>query len=137
MAQQHSQTEIDYKAFLRELLDRFRRSNMDDNVTLEQYADGGAEALKSMMSGKAWYTLEETAQYLGISQQQVRALLDAQQLPEQPAEDRPPGFHALDVSLYRAGSSQVGAKEDQVTPLPTPPEDPSQTWDPRRDLTPG
>jgi hypothetical protein len=136
MAHRSSPNEPDYKEFLKELLDRYQRAETHDDMTLERFAQAGAEALSALLSGKNGYTLEEAAESLGITLEQARGLIETQRSAGGQVQGA--RLHPLDVSLYRSkGSSRVGAKEDQVTPLPTPPEDPSQSWDPRRDLTPG
>jgi len=106
----------------------------------ERFAQAGAEAFATLASGKNWLSLEEVAAYLNTTPDEVRHLVETQHLAAQRDERTRLRFRHLDVELYRyrPASQKMGAVETQVTPSPIPPNHKEfQTWDPRRDLTPG
>lgn len=132
-------TTADQKATLKELLTRFRDAGHQDDATVEQFAEVGAEALVFQVAGEPWITQEEAAAHLNKTIEEVRALVDHHQLAAARTTTNDLRFHRRDVSLYQLGQ-RLGATEEQVIPL-TPPAawEEARTWDldPSRDLTPG
>jgi hypothetical protein len=130
----------DIEATLRALLFHFQ-ANADQGTTeIARFARAGAEALLLQMHMEPWLDSEAIHAQLGLTLEELVAQLQEGALPTRRGHDDQPRFHRRDLSLYWL-NQQLGATEQQVTPLtePGPWSDDGETTtlDPWLELTPG
>jgi hypothetical protein len=130
----------DIEATLRALLFHFLSSPEHGTAEIARFASTGAEALLLQMQQEPWLDGEASRVLLGLTREELAAQLLEGALPAKRGRDDQPHIHRRDLSLYWL-NQQLGATEQQVTPLaePGPWSDGNEatSLDPWLELTPG